>query len=141
MALGTNKISATAGAGVTAAATSRVGAGGRNVASVTQTRVEGSSFAPQIGVNNESILHYDDPGQGGDSRGQRRREDWPQAEFVALLGRGAGAGLAAAEQGGDAGGGRPFLTEMMRAVVTYEANMRATNPGSVRPGSVMNYLF
>lgn len=142
MALGTNKITASATTGVAAAASSRVGTGGRNVASVTQHRVEGMSFAPNIGVNEESILHYNDQSQFEDGGSGRRRKEERGGQFTPLISRGAfGYMVDEAEEATTANDPQVFLTDVMRGIGTYESNMRATSPVTVRPGSVLNYMY
>jgi hypothetical protein len=142
MALGTNKITASATTGVAAAASSRVGTGGRNVASVSQYRVEDLSFAPNIGVNEESMLHYQDQSKFEGGGGGRKRQEERGTQFTPLITRGAfGFKVEEAEEATLAGEAPVFLTDVMRGVGTYESNMRATSPITVRPGSVMNYMY
>jgi hypothetical protein len=141
MALGTNKITASATTGVAAAASSRVGTGGRNVASVTQHRVEDLSFAPNIGVNEESILHYNDQSQS-ESGGGRRRKEEHGGHFTPLISRGAfGFKVDEAEEANAGSDHEVFLTDVMRGIGTYESNMRTTSPVTVKPGSVLNYMY
>jgi hypothetical protein len=134
MALGTSKISGAPAAPGVAAATSRVGSG-RNVASAGSS-VESAGFSPQVGINDNNILHYD---QEWDSNGERRRRE--DAWGTTPLTRKASFGFAV-EYGADsaeAGGARPF-NEVLRGVSSYEATQRMTSPGTVKPGSVINSL-
>jgi hypothetical protein len=140
MALGTKTVGSISGAGV-AAATSRVGHGGRNVASTSRLDVERSDFSPQMGVNEESILRFQQ--ENGQLNPDGRRQSQSQRDgFTPLLNRGS-LGFeaeAAAEQTAD-GAPKLFLTDVLRGVSSYEENIRVTTPGTAKPGSVMNYLF
>lgn len=137
MALATNRVTATAAPGMAAAATARPVSGGRNVASV-RDEVEGSGFSPQIGVNDNSLLRYEDDLQfNSGNQGQQQREDYTPLMFRSVI----GFQVEEAEQGTDSGGGRVFLADLMSGVGAYEQTMRVTTPGMVKAGSVLNYLY
>ncbi len=137
MALSASTISAMAGNGLAAAATARPLSGGRGVASATLNSVEASDFSSSVGVNDNSILHYDDEG-GLDSDG-RRRESPPGAS--AFLTRGAfGYQVEGLSQESAAGGGGTFLSDVMYGVGVYENNLRIIAPGQIRPGATLNQL-
>jgi len=140
MALSTRQIGAATASGI-AAATARVGNGGRNVASNTRADVEKMDFAPQMGVNEESILRFQQ--EAGQTNPDGRRQNREQRSgFSPLLARNAYAtGLDTPEEANADGSPKLFLDQVMRGIGTYEENMRVTSPASVKPGSVMNYLF
>ncbi|MGE5547936.1 MAG: hypothetical protein ACM33T_13615 [Solirubrobacterales bacterium] len=139
MALGTNKVASFAAPGMAAAATARPVSGGRNVASATGQPLEGSGFSQQIGVNDNALLRYeDDLGFDSGDKGQQQQE-----AYTPLLSR-AAAGFRvdeAEEELNSTAPPRLFLAEVMRGVGVYEHNMRVTTPGTVKPGSVLNFLF
>jgi len=140
MALSTRQVGSATAAGI-AAATTRVGNGGRNVASTTRADVEKSDFSPQMGVNEESVLRFQQEGQlNPDGRRQQQNQG---DGFTPLLARNAySAGLDSSEEtSGNGTSPRLFLNDVLRGVGTYEENMRVTSPAVVKPGSVMNYLF
>lgn len=137
MALGTNKVSALATPGMTAAATARPASGGRNVASASGGPAEAVGFSSQIGVNDNRLLRYDEELDFGFS--EQHEPDRQGTPFMSRLASGFQADLADEAVGGDSSG--IFMDYVMRGVGTYEHNMRVTTPGSVRPGSVLNYLY
>ncbi|MGE5504824.1 MAG: hypothetical protein ACM31L_10410 [Actinomycetota bacterium] len=126
---------------MTAAATSRVGSGGRNVATYAQPRVEDLSFAPNIGVNEESILHYRQQSQFEEGTGKRRRDDSRSGVFTPLIMRNLLAYQATESDPGSDNPDANFRSDMVRGIGAYETSLRATAPPSVRPGSVLNYLY
>ncbi|CAA7627780.1 conserved hypothetical protein [Candidatus Terasakiella magnetica] len=138
MALSTRQIGSATASGV-AAATSRIGTGGRNVASTTRPDVEKLDYSHQLGLNEESLLRFqDETGFNPDGRRQREHRDSQNA----LLSRGAfGFSVDSINEQNDGEQPRLFLTDVARGVGSYEENMRITSPGTVKPGSVMNYLF
>lgn len=136
MALGTSRVTALATPGMTAAATARPASGGRNVASVSGIAEE-SGFSSQIGVNDNRLLHYDDELDFGFSEQQQRQQ--PGTPFMARSASSFQAELADEATGGESA--NVFMDFITRGVGTYEHNMRVTTPGSVRPGSVLNYLY
>jgi hypothetical protein len=140
MALGTTKISATTGAGIAAATAGRLVSGGRNVASSSRAEIESLNLGAQIGVNDESLLRFhEDPQLNPDGK---RRRDSRDGSFTPLTSRGAPSlRFETPDEADDAGDFRLFLTDVLRGVGTYEANMRITAPGTVKPGAVMNYLL
>ena len=140
MALSARQIGSATASGI-AAATVRVGNGGRNVASATRADVEKMDFSPHLGVNGEQILSFQqDTGQLNPD-GRRQSRD-PRDGFTPLLAR--SASLSSIDAADEANSGDPskiFLNEVIRGIGTYEENMRVTSPAAVKPGSVMNYLF
>ncbi|MBI2241186.1 MAG: hypothetical protein HYU59_10345 [Magnetospirillum gryphiswaldense] len=138
MALGTHKVSALATPGMSAAATARPASGGRNVASVSSTSPEEAVFSSQIGVNDNRLLRYDDELDLGFSD-QRDPDSRGSTPFMSKAASSFQAELADEATGG--GSASVFMDYVMRGVGTYEHNMRVTTPGSVRPGSVLNYLY
>lgn len=139
MALGTNKIgTVSATPGVAAAATARPLSGGRNVSS--PQAVEGMSFAPHIGVSDQNIWRHDEEMSFGQGDGRRQQD---QPSFTPLINRAAFAfQVDDVDQASEAAGPpKMFLTDVMRAVGAYENYMRLTTPGTVKPGSVLNYLY
>lgn len=135
MALGTSKVSAIASPGMAAAATARPVSGGRNVASVGRG-VEGTDFSPQIEINDNRLWRFDEERQFDLDREHHREEQ--ATPFIARSYN--GFKVEEAEDSADAGGtGRVFLDTMIKAISVYEANIRLTTPGAVRPGSVLNY--
>ena len=139
MALSTKQVGAAAASGV-AAATARVGSGGRNVASSTRPDVERTDYAHQVGLNEENILRFQQDGQlNPDGRRQQQRDD---RGFTPLLSRSAlSFGAASLDENNDNDTSKLFLNEVMRGVNSYEESLRVTSPATVKPGSVMNYLF
>ncbi|CAA7619894.1 hypothetical protein [Magnetospirillum sp. SS-4] len=137
MALSAQKIGSAAASAVAAA--SYVGAGGRNVASATRANVEKIDFAQHIGVNEESILHFRQENTPLNPDGRRQQREQRQG-FTPLLARSGGFSLDALTER-ESETPRLFLTDVMRGIGSYEENLRVTSPASVKPGSVMNYLF
>lgn len=137
MALSTNRVTAVATPGMAAAATARPASGGRNVASATGGPVESVNFAPQTGVQDNRILRYDE-----EFDFDFNDESAPQHQGTPFVIRQASAFSAeSVEDQREAESPRTFLGMVLRGVGAYESNMRVTAPGSVRPGSVMNYLY
>lgn len=141
MALSTKQIgSASAAASSVAAATARIGHGGRNVASSTRPDVERLDYTQHMGLNEESILRFQQENGINPDGGRRQREDRggfaPQTSLRIFE-----YGTDTSEDGSDPTSSRIFLNDVLRGVGTYEQNIRITSPGSVKPGSVMNYLF
>jgi hypothetical protein len=141
MALGTSKVSGATATGMTAAATARVGTGGRNVATVSQQRVEDLSFGSNIGVNEESILNYRQQGQLEEGTGKRRRENSRSGAFTPLIMRNFNAFQAIENDPGSENPEATFQSELMRGIGAYETSLRTVAPANVRPGSVINYMF
>ncbi len=138
MALSARQVGAAAASGV-AAATVRVGSGGRNVASSSRPDVERTDYSQQVGFNDESLLRFQQDGQLNPD-GRRQRD--PRDSATPLLNRAAlGFSVESANENTGDGTSRMFLSEVMRGVGSYEENMRITSPATVKPGSVMNYLF
>ena len=137
MALGTNKVSAIASPGMAAAATARPVSGGRNVAS-TGRSVVSADFSPQIEINDNRMWRFDEERSFDTEREEHREE-----QATPFIARAFNAfKVEEAEEATDAGGaGRVFLNTVIRAIGIYEANIRLTTPGAVRPGSVLNYRF
>lgn len=139
MALSTKQVGAAAASGV-AAATARVGTGGRNVASSTRPDVERLDYAHQAGLNEENILRFQQDGQLNPDGRRQQRDD--RSGFTPLLSRSMLSFTAAPQdENNDNAPATLFLNEVMRGVNSYEENLRVTSPATVKPGSVMNYLF
>lgn len=139
MALGTNKIGAVAQPGVAAAATTRPLSGGRNVASQAASAIEAIDFTQHIGVNDNAILRRDlEMGFGGE--GRRNRDEGDGATPFVFRAAAAFQVDEVEETMAQYEGGT-FLAQVMQGVGAYEANLRVTTPGTVRPGSVLNYLY
>lgn len=136
MALGTNRVSAMASPGMAAAATARPASGGRNVASVSGP-AEGAGFSPQIGVNDNRLLRYDDEFSFDSKDQQQQQKQWG-TPFIVQAATGFQVEMNEGTTNDNMAAFRDYIT---RSLATYEQNMRVTTPGAVRPGSVMNYLF
>lgn len=141
MALSTKQVgSASAAASSVAAATTRIGHGGRNVASSTRPDVERLDYTQHMGLNEESILRFQQENGINPDGGRRQSKDRggfaPQTSLRIFE-----YGTDTSEDGSDPTSSRIFLNDVLRGVGTYEQNIRITSPGSVKPGSVMNYLF
>lgn len=135
MALGTSRVSAIASPGMAAAATARPVSGGRNVAS-TGRGVVSADFSPQIEINDNRLWRFDEE-RSFDTEHEERHEERATPFIVRAY---SGFRVEEAEEAADAGGaGRVFLDTVIRAIGVYEANVRLTTPGAVRPGSVLNY--
>jgi len=121
-----------------AVATARPLSGGRNVAVARANPVEGSSFAPQIGVSDNSLYRYDEFG-GFDSQTRDNSQSRQSTPFVNRL----GASFApSTNETSDSRQDSRFQLMMQRGISMYEETVRMSNsrPES-RPGAVMNYLF
>ena len=139
MALNTKQVGAAAASSV-AAATARVGTGGRKGASTARPDVERLDFAQQTNLNEEAILRFQQDGQF--ESGDRRRDDRDaESSPWSTLGLIGSVGIAAAEERSAANGPALFLDEILRGVGSYEQSIRTTSPPSPKPGSVMNFLF
>jgi hypothetical protein len=142
MALGSKQVGAVAASGV-AAATVRIGSGGRNVASTSRDDVERLDYAHQAGVGDETILRYQQDSNvspdGGRQRDPRERSDSPlwRSEFGKLL----LSPSAVDDSSSDGSFPTLFLDQVLRGIGSYEQSIRITSPTTVRPGSVVNYLF
>ena len=140
MALSTRQVGSATASSI-AAATARVGNGGRNVASNTRADVEKMDFSPQLGVNEESMLRFQQEAGQTNPDGRRQSRDQSRG-FTPLLARNAfAASLDNPDEANSDGSPKLFLDQVMRGIGTYEENMRVTSPAAVKPGSVMNYLF
>lgn len=139
MALTTKQVGSAVASSV-AAATTRVGHGGRNVASSSSSNVERLDYAQHMGLNEESILRFQQEGGVNPDGSRRQRDDRgafsPQGSLRIFE-----YGTDNTEDGSDPTSSKLFLNDILRGVGTYEQNIRITSPGSVKPGSVMNYLF
>lgn len=141
MALSTKQVSAVSASGV-AAATARIGSGGRNVASTSREDVERLDYAHQASLSDETLLRYQQDSNvspdGGRQRDSRERQDTPlwRSEFGKVL-------LTGSSNDDDSSPQLPtlFLDQVLRGIQVYEQSIRITSPTTVRPGSVMNYLF
>lgn len=141
MALGTHRVSALAAPGMTAAATARSASGGRNVASVSRNPLEEAGFSAQVSVNDNALLRYEDE-VGFDAahdQGDPQRGNTPY-----MFRMSSGFQVDEAEEALDkrAGGEEPVFRSLLTSGIgTYEQTMRITTPGTVKPGSVLNYLY
>ncbi|SEH43736.1 hypothetical protein [Magnetospirillum fulvum] len=141
MALSTKQVSAVSASGV-AAATARIGSGGRNVASTSREDVERLDYAHQTGLGEETLLRYQQESSvspdGGRQRDSRERQDTPlwRSEFGKLL-----LSESALDDDSSESFSTLFLDQVLRGIGIYEQSIRITSPTTVRPGSVMNYLF
>ena len=139
MALSTKQVGSATASSV-AAATVRVGHGGRNVASSTRPDVERLDYAQHASLNEEALLRFQQENginpDGGRRQQEKRGGFTPQTSFPIF-----GYGTDGTEEANDSGSARLFLNDIMRGIGTYEQNIRITTPGTPRPGSVMNYLF
>jgi hypothetical protein len=103
--------------------------------------VEKLEFSPHLGVNEESMLRFQQEAGQLNPDGRRQQHDKREG-FTPLLARNAYSSNLEANEGADSQGSATlFLNEVMRGIGTYEENMRVTSPAAVKPGSVMNYLF
>jgi hypothetical protein len=139
MALGASRISSLAASSF-AAASARPYSSGRVGSSTSQGPVESSEFSANIGLNDNGIAQSNDNGST-DSDGQRRDSSRQFTPFLTRAAYGYQVEDTDMSSGGALGGDRLFMSDIMRAVGTYETNLRTTNPTTVRPGSVMNVLF
>jgi hypothetical protein len=139
MALSTKQIGSATASSV-AAATTRVGQGGRNVASSTRPDVERLDYAQHMGLNEESILRFQQETGVNPDGSRRQRDDRSPFTWQTSM-RLFSFGTDSAEDGADNNSGKLFLNDVMRGIGTYEENIRITSPGTPKPGSVMNYLF
>ena len=139
MALNARSVGSAAASGV-AAATSRVGSGGRNVASTSRTGVEKLDYSQQMALSEEALLKFQQQDGQLNPDGSRKRD--PRDFMTPLQSKAAFAYSAeAADEANSDQTPKLFLTDVLRGVGSYEENMRVTSPGAVKPGSVMNYLF
>ncbi len=123
---------------MTAAATARPASGGRNVATTHGAPLESAIFSPQIGINDNRLLRYEEEMRfGADDRREPEQRGTP---FIIRASSAFKAEEVDEVINGGSGEGS-FLSMVMRGVGTYERNMRVTTPGSVRPGSVLNYVY
>ena len=136
MALNTSRVTSIATPGVAAAATARPASGGRNVASVNSGPLEGVGFSPNIGINDNRLLRYDE-----ETRFDFEGESEPEQRGTPFIIRASSGFKAELADEATADTGHAFLNLVMRGVSIYEYTMQVTRPGAVRPGSVMNYLF
>lgn len=141
MALGTNRVAAHAAPGMAAAATARPSSGGRNVASVSRAPLEEAGFSSQVGINDNSLLRYEDDLDFGAFE-EHRHEERRNTPYMFRMSFGFQADEAeeALEKRGG-GGEKLFLSQLLSGVGRYEETMRVIAPGAVKPGSVLNYLF
>jgi len=140
MALSTRQVGA-ATSGV-AAATVRVGTGGRNVASVSREDVERIDFAQQAGLGDETLLRFEQDGwlnpDGGGQSGRRdSSSSWTGGSFAPIAVPPAEDQQRAVQDDGP----RPSLLQLLRGIGSYEQSIRVVSPAVSRPGSVMNVLY
>lgn len=139
MALGTQKVTAVSAPGMAAAATSRLGSGGRNVASVSKGPVEDASFSSQIGTNDNSLYRYED--ELDLSFGEKQQEE-ARREYTPLMTRQAnGFRVDEAEEILGSGGDSTFRNEVIRGAGLYERTLSITAHGTVKRGSILNYMY
>lgn len=112
-----------AAATTVAAATSRIGSGGRNVAPVSPQRVDALGYPHWAGPNDES-LHYDEEG-GGHFGGGGQQQKHRHEEFVFALNRVANAyKITEYVAANDSTAPRLLMSELIHGVGIYETNMR-----------------
>lgn len=137
MALGTNKVAAVSSSGLVAAS-ARPASGGRNVASVSRDPLGEAEFSAQLGINDNSILLYDE--ERAETEQRKKRQEKRGTPFMVRAAWGF-----TVEEIDDTldhkGPAKIFLAILLHGIETYESNMRLTTPGAVRPGSVVNYLY
>lgn len=98
-------------------------------------------FSPHLGVNEEQILSFQQEAGQLNPDGRRQQRD-QRSGFTPFVARNAySASLEVSDEANSSAPSKIFLNDVMRGIGTYEENMRVTSPASVKPGSVMNYLF
>lgn len=140
MALGTQKVSAMAAPGMAAAATAHPFSGGRGVASAQQAPVESTNFSTQIGVNDNSILHYDDEGSLNPD-GQRKQSTARDTQTPFMARRAlAYSAISLDSAQGDNSATTVFSDLMARGIRGYERTQSLVNSGLTPSGSTINQL-
>ena len=141
MALGTQRVSAAASPGMAAAATAHLFSGGRGVAAAAQSPVESSNFSAQVGVNDNTIVHYDDEG-GLNPDGQRRQSSSSRDTQTAFMSRRAlaYAAISLDPTQGDSSSTVVFSDILARGIRGYERSQGLVNSGLASVGSTINQL-
>ena len=140
MSLGVQKVSASSAPGMAAAATAHLFSGGRGVAAAAQSPVESAYYSTQAGVNDNSIVHYDDEGNL-DPDGQRREsaQQDTQTDFMARRALSFAALIMDPAQG--EGSSTNLFSDMLaRGIRGYERVQGLVNSGMARTGSTINQL-
>ena len=140
MALSAQRISATASPGLAAAATVHSFGGARGTASAQQSPVESSSSASYIGINDNSILRYEDEGElNPDGRGKQSYQQGPQTPYMSrsALVFVAGA-LEQTAQDSPAASGAVFGDYLSRSIQGYERAQNLVNSPWAPQGSSVN---
>lgn len=139
MSLSAQKVSATSAPGMAAAATAHLFGGARGIASATQSPVEKSYFSTQSGVNDNSVVYYDDEGEL-DSDGQRRESQ--QQTQTAFMARQAlsFAAISLAPSQSDGTSTMLFSSLLQQGIRGYERSQGLINSGLAPLGSTINQL-
>ena len=128
-----------------AAATAHPFSGGRGISSAQQAPVEAASFAPQTGVNDNSILHYQDDGGGLNPDG-RRKESFARTTQTPQMARNAAAFTAAELESDRANAAAMpvnptlFANMVEQGIHGYERAQNLVGSYLVRAGSQINQL-
>ena len=140
MSLSAQKVSATSAPGMAAAATAHLFGGARGVASATQSPVEKSYFSTQSGVNDNSVVYYDDQ-SGLDSNGQRRESPQQQTQ-TAFMSRQAlsFSAISLDPSQGDSSSTMLFSNLLQQGIRGYERSQGLINSGLAPLGSTINQL-
>lgn len=137
MALGSKQVGEVTGPSA-AAATSYVGGGGRNVASVSRDDVERIDASNQTSLGDEAILRYrDDATPVAD----RRRNKKPSANGPSWRTEYGKVQLLAAANDDNTTTGTIQLDQVLRAIDFYEKVIQITSGTAVQSGLVMNALY
>lgn len=138
MALGTQKVSAVTAPGMAAAATVHAFGGARGIASAQQSPIESSNPAAYIGVNDNSILHYEDEGGlNPDGQGKQSYKQGPQTPYMSRNALVFMAGSLEATNG-EAAPMPVFGDYVMRSIQGYERTQNLVNSPWVPQGSSIN---
>ena len=123
-----------------AAATAHLFSGGRGVAAAAQSPVETTNFASQVGVNDNSIVHYDD--QGNLNPDGQRRQSQPRDTQTAFMARRSlsFAAISLDPAQGDSSSTMVFSDILARGISGYERTQGLVNSGLVPAGSSINQL-
>ena len=140
MALGTQKVSAMAAPGMAAAATVHPFSGGRGVSAALQSPVEAANFATNIGVNDNSILHYDD--EGSLNPDGQRKESAPRGTQTPFMARRALAysAISMDTSQGDNAPTTVFSDLMARGIQGYMRTQSLVHSEIAPAGSTINQL-
>ncbi len=140
MALSAQKVSAVASPGLAAAATVHSFGGARGVASAQQSPVESSNPASFVGVNDNSIMRYEDEGGlNPDGRGKQSFRQGPQTPYMSRSALVFYAGLLdQTDQGASLASTPVFGDYVSRSIQGYERAQNLVNSPWARQGSSIN---